>query len=347
MVSSGLVSSDASAVTNTCSNYQTTVSDLSSVWKGPSFDNLLSQAEAFVSEYPNTIQKEMNAFASACELYQEYKTTKSLLEAAKSNYAAAIANKDEESASRYSAEISEYSAKLERLAQEINSCLEEAASGQLDSSGVSATSLGLSTSSATQSTTPGEFVVDKSKGIYGHIESSIDGKTHTVFNQFQIQGWRGDCNRAAAASIASAFVSNPEEAVEIAKQSSDGIGYDSEVTNAYFNQFGLTANVSSVQGSYDSIKNDIVSNLQDGKYVMFDLSQPLVVGKSGQLWAFRRHWVSVLDLKQTENGDYAIFISDSGHGASTKDHGMGAGWYSLDEFTGKNISNFTTISNNN
>ena len=41
--------------------------------------------------------------------------------------------------------------------------------------------------------------------------------------------------------------------------------------------------------------------------------------------------------------DYAIFISDSGHKGSATNHGLGAGWYSLDEFSGQKIANFTTV----
>ena len=81
---------------------------------------------------------------------------------------------------------------------------------------------------------------------------------------------------------------------------------------------------------------------------MFDLSQPNVHGQSGQQWTSARHWVSVLDIKRTGEGenDYAIFVSDSGHGGSTADHGLGTGWYSIDEFSGQRIANFTTVSSN-
>ena len=156
---------------------------------------------------------------------------------------------------------------------------------------------------------------------------------------------REESNRAAAASIASGFASYSGEAVDVAKSSSNGIGYNSDVTNKYFSNFGLTATVNRINGSYDSVKSDIVTNLNSGNYVMFDLSQPNVYGKSGQKWSSTRHWVSVLDIKRTGTGDndYAIFVSDSGHGASTVDHGLGTGWYSLDEFSGQRIANFTTV----
>lgn len=189
----------------------------------------------------------------------------------------------------------------------------------------------------------GKFVADSSKGVYGYIVSSIDGKRHVVFRQSQIKGWATNCNRAAAASIASAFTNNPWNAVNAAKRG--GIGYNNKVTNDYFSKFGLSATVRNINGSYDSIKNDLVNNLKKGNYVMFDLSRPNVRGKSGQKWTSTRHWLSILDIKKTGNGpnDYAIFVSDSGHKGSTVNHGLGTGWYSINEFSGQRIANFTTI----
>ena len=193
----------------------------------------------------------------------------------------------------------------------------------------------------------GKFVIDSKKGMYGYIISSIDGKRHVVFRQSQISGWATNCNRAAAASIASAFTSNPWDAVNVAKKSRGGIGYNNKVTNNYFNQFGLSANVRHVNGSYDSIKNELVNTLKNGNYVMFDLSRSNVRGKSGQKWTSTRHWLSIIDIKKTGNGpnDYAIFVSDSGHKGSTTNHGLGTGWYSINEFSGQKIANFTTITN--
>ena len=348
MVSSGTVTSDASSLSSFMSNYKTYISDLSSSWKGASYDNLTSKADSFASEYGDTIQKEMSAFANACSLYEEYKQTKTSLENARSNYNTAVSNGDNSSASRYNSQISEYSSKLESLKREINSYLQQASSSKLEATsltGDTAVTTDTTTTSQVLSTVGGEFINNPSKGIYGYFKSSIDGLTHAIYRQSQISGWGSSCNRAAAASIASAFASNGQ-AVSIAKDSSGGLGYNQTVTNKYFSNFGLKANVTRVNGSYDSIKNNIVSNLSQGNYVMFDLSQSNVVGKSGQKWTSTRHWVSVLDIKKTGSGsnDYAIFISDSGHGGSTKDYGLGTGWYSLDEFTGKKVANFTTVS---
>ena len=186
----------------------------------------------------------------------------------------------------------------------------------------------------------GEFVVDESKGIYGYFVSSIDGKKHIIYNQSQISGWSGDCNRAALASIVSAYEANSWDAVNLAKKCPNGLGYKSKVTNDYLANFGLSADVKDINGSYDSVKNNIIKSLSSGDYVMFDLPDPHVKGQSGQTWTSTRHWLAILDIKKTGSGpnDYSIFISDSGRRGR-------AGWYSINEFSGQRIQNFTTVTN--
>ena len=190
----------------------------------------------------------------------------------------------------------------------------------------------------------GNFVSDGSNGIYGHIVSSLDGKRHTIFRQSQISGWGQNCNRAAAASIASAYTTNEWTAVEAANQVGQGIGYEKSATDKYFSKFGLSAKITNIGGPYDNIKDSLLSNISNGNYVMFDLSEPHVNGKSGQNWTTTRHWLAILDVKKTSNGSYAIFVSDSGHQGSTKDYGLGAGWYDINEFSGQRIQYFTVIS---
>lgn len=193
--------------------------------------------------------------------------------------------------------------------------------------------------------TVGKFIPSNNDNSYGYIFSSLDGLMHTVFRQDKV-GWPNDCNRAAASSIASAFCNEPMDAVKIAKKFPDGIGYDQEVTDNYFSQFGLKANVfqfPNKRGAYNDAKNDLVTALQKGKYVMFDLADPNVTGKSGQKWTSTRHWLAALDIRKGANG-YEVFISDSGHGGSSTDHGLGEGWYNVDEFDNQVIARLTTIS---
>ena len=197
--------------------------------------------------------------------------------------------------------------------------------------------------------TIGKFIANIVSGKYGSIVSSIDGKEHTIYNQVQL-GWPNDCNRAAFASIVSALVDDPMKLIDELKKCKDGLGYISDVTNDTLSKYGLHASVNKIDGSYDTVKGDIVSALKSGKMVMFDLSEPNVYGESGQKWTGTRHWLAVLDIKKTGPGenDYAIFVSDSGHNGSTKDYyGLGEGWYPISEFNGKKIANVTTISQAN
>ena len=72
MVSGGTVRGDASSLEQALSNYSSDISGLSGSWKGSSHDSLTSKAENFVSEYQGTIKGEMEAFATACDLYEKY-----------------------------------------------------------------------------------------------------------------------------------------------------------------------------------------------------------------------------------------------------------------------------------
>ena len=335
MVSSGTVSSDASELKQFGSDYTSKVGELSSSWKGASYDNIVNRASEFTSELQN-VANQLSTFSEAVSLYESYKQ-------AKDSYNSTTDEKQK----------SEYQSRMNNYASQIKSALSSASSYKLTATSLTA-SIGIEAEADTTDTTDtttqtqnavttegGQFVADSRKGVYGYIE--INGRRFTIFRQSQIEGWARNCNRAAAASIASAY-GNANDAVNIAKKASNGLGYNNAVTNKYFNQFGLKANCRNVNTRYDKFKDEIVSNLTQGNYVMFDLSQPNVVGKSGQKWTSTRHWVSVLDIKKTSNGSYAIYVSDSGHGGSATDHGLGKGWYSLDEFNGKKIENFTTIS---
>lgn len=348
MVSSGTVSAHSDEVKQASANYMSQVEGLASSWQGLSYDNLSSQCSSFNSEIQQVVSQ-LQSFAEAVGLYAEYLEYK----AKKAQYQSLLSSlrddKDNQGlASQYSAIIAECETKMRELADKINAALEAASSFKMEGSTSNTEASAAQTTSETTTTTAittegGSFIADKQRGLYGHMTTSINGNTHMIYKQSQIAGWSGDCNRAAASSIASGFASSQWEAVEIAKKAANGIGYKSDVTNEYFSNFGLQADVKKVNGKYDTVKNDIVTNLSQGNYVMFDLDKP-TVGESGQRWTFKRHWVSVLDMKQTSDGSYAIFISDSGHAASTVDHGLGTGWYSLDEFDGKTIANFTTIS---
>ena len=124
MVSSGVVNSDSSSLKSLFTNYDSFITELSSSWKGVSYDNLVSKATEFSTSYLSSVQSQMSSFASACNLYETYKSTKQMLAAAESNYNTAVNNKDSSAASKYSAEISELRAKLNDLKTQIESTLQ-------------------------------------------------------------------------------------------------------------------------------------------------------------------------------------------------------------------------------
>ena len=186
---------------------------------------------------------------------------------------------------------------------------------------------------------PGSFTEDRQKGMYGYFVSGMDGKKYIVFNQSQISGWGQNCNRAAAASIASAYTNDPWEAIKVAKKSKNGIGYKNGVTNDYFSNFGLQATIYSDKGKFKKYKEEILNAVTNKKYVMFHMigSGEEVTGRSGTTWTGgSMHWVSILDYRNTESG-YKVFISDSGRKGR-------AGWYSIDEFDNIKIDHYTVVS---
>ena len=355
MVSSGTVSGHSSELEQNASNYMSQIEGLASSWKGSSHDSIAEKCSEFYSQMKQVVSQ-LLAFADAVSLYEQYKEYKDKYQSASSAYNQLPDTEENRSArSQYMSTMNECEAKMKELAEKIRAALANASGFKMEASASSdattptetATEETTSTDTAKkgESTTGGEFIANPSNGVFGQITTSLDGTTHIVYNQMQIAGWSGDCNRAAASSIASGFASNNTQAVDIAKKAANGIGYKEDVTNQYFSNFGLQATVHKVNGKYDSVKGNIVSALQNGDYVMFDLANP-TVGKSGQRWTFKRHWVSVLDMKRTGDGpnDYAIFVSDSAHHGSETDHGLGTGWYSIDEFTGQTIANYTTVS---
>ena len=108
MVSSGTVNGDLSTLKSHGSTYTSQISGLEGSWKGASHDGIVSKAEQFASEFISTIEGEMTAFATACDLYEQYKTAKENLAISKSNYDKAVSQNDSSSSSSFSSEIAKY-----------------------------------------------------------------------------------------------------------------------------------------------------------------------------------------------------------------------------------------------
>ena len=123
MVSSGRVNSDLASIKSSLSNYDNLIGDMSNSWKGISYDNLVSKANAFSSEFSSSISSQMNSFATACDLYERYQDTKSSLSTARSNYNSAVQSNDKSTASSYSSKISSLESDLQSLKGQIENAL--------------------------------------------------------------------------------------------------------------------------------------------------------------------------------------------------------------------------------
>lgn len=141
MVSGGQVRSDASSLSSYCSNFTSEVSGLGGTWQGSSFDSINSQCQQVVNEGLNTIKSEMEAFATACDLYIEYKNYKSQLSTAQANYNQAVANKDTASANSFSSQIQSYENKISSLKTQIESSLASASSGKVEAKSIATVDL--------------------------------------------------------------------------------------------------------------------------------------------------------------------------------------------------------------
>ena len=137
MVSGGTVSSDLSSIQSAFDNYSSTITGLSSVWSGPSYDNFISCTEDFSSSYLSTIRGEMEAFATACDLYVKYTTAKGNYATTKGNYEEAVEKNDTPSISKFKSEMASYEKEMEELEVQITSLLKQASSTKLESSGFS------------------------------------------------------------------------------------------------------------------------------------------------------------------------------------------------------------------
>ena len=131
MVTSNTVRGDSSYLKTALNKYSSEVDALRDKWKGQSSDSLITKFEQFVAEYNNVIINQMESFAVACDLYEQYQMYKQLLASAQSNYDNAVSAGDNEAAKRYSSSISEYRNKLSDLKTRIKSSLSQASSKEL------------------------------------------------------------------------------------------------------------------------------------------------------------------------------------------------------------------------
>ena len=152
MVSSGTVNGDLQSIESTFSSYNSSISGLSGVWKGPSYDSFSSKTNEFASSYLNTIKGGMTAFAAACKAYEEYKYAEENLNISKGNLSKAQSNNDSSAISTYSSEVSKYEGDMNKYKSEIESQLAKASAATLQAE---ATSIENFATGKTTSGTPG------------------------------------------------------------------------------------------------------------------------------------------------------------------------------------------------
>lgn len=132
MVSSGTVNSDASTLGTMLSNYNETFSAVSSSWQGTSHDMIESKVAEFSNEFASTITGQMNAYANAVQLLEQYIEQKGHYETAVNNYNAAVSNNDANAVNQYRNDADTISNNLTQLAGDINSLLQQASSPKLE-----------------------------------------------------------------------------------------------------------------------------------------------------------------------------------------------------------------------
>ena len=162
MVSGGQVRADVSNIASYSSKFTSEISGLSGSWQGSSYDNLNSQAQSVAAECLNIIKSEMEAFASACDAYVEYKNYKSQLSDAQSNYNLAVSKNDTASANSFSSQVSSYQSKLDTLKKQIEADLAAAASGKIEAKALNGVD-------ASTGSTPASVL-----GATGAIRSAMD-----------------------------------------------------------------------------------------------------------------------------------------------------------------------------
>ena len=227
MVSGGKVSSDLSSLSTILEKYSSEISNLSSSWKGSSYDNLVSKSSEFVNEYTSTISGEMDAFASACDLYEKYESTKNSLDSARDSYNRAVSSGDKASASTYNSQITTYSNELESLKSQINSLLETASAVKLTGSETSVTA-------DTTSVTGDKSVVgDLDMSNYPTGSSRADGIQRAVLVAKYLMK-NGGFTAEQAAAIVGVYIDenncNPGEVMQAEK---DGKGASGTGGNGY------------------------------------------------------------------------------------------------------------------
>lgn len=227
MVRSSEVMIDLDLFKNYMDSYDEAINGLEGNWSGTSYNSLITKFKEFSSEYKDTISSEMEAFANACDLYEEYKITKENLSIAKANYNSASSIGDVSKANSYSSRISEYTTNINNLKSKINSYLEIASVSKLSASSNQSGDIFIS-----QSVISGE---DKYINLDGMDSNSRVGKAY--------EQYKNELNNAS-------YVYVTKDMFAITYNAEVG-GKTTEVTHIVIND-GSQINGSPANGSYAS-----------------------------------------------------------------------------------------------
>lgn len=170
----------------------------------------------------------------------------------------------------------------------------------------------------------GEFTkIENETGVYGRFTIK-SGRTFTVFNQNQISGWGGFCNKATAASIISGYRKNSQSEWDITSEMEEfGVLVDEQKTKEKFEEYGLIA----TKCKFD--RQTMLSTLRAGGYaaIHFNSGTKLKSENSGFTYNWNKmHWIAVLGYRVNENGAEQILVSNSAGGCDN------SGWVDIDDF---------------
>ena len=335
MVSSGQVRSDLSSITSVLSQYKSLTSELSSSWQGDSFDNFMKVTEEFYSSFKGQIEGQMNSFAEACDLYEEYRTAKANYNISSSNYNSAVSNNDASAKSKYSSQMSQYKTEMESLKTKIQSALQAAGAVHFDAGGANVSTTGTVASPGATTMSPtgiASYQASDKNGVNG-IFTDSNGKQFTVFNQTQIyknQGAWGvswdqndKCTRCSVASVLSG-VSNDAAMQALNRNAGFGSSSMPDTINQCSNG-QLSAKYTPY--SADKLK-EITSN--GGYAIVYVNPNP---GRSGMQWTGQQHAMAILDYRENNGGE--VFVSTSGRQPSNTE-GL---WVPYNEFDNSLKSN--------
>ena len=266
MVSGGTVSGDLSSLQSYFSQYDSYMSGLDGSWKGASYDSIKSKSSEFSSSFSSTLQSEMSAFASACELYEKYKQTKTDLENARSNYNRAVSNGNQSDASNYNSQVSNLTSELSSLKTQIQGYLQTASSQKLEATSItaSAEAAAAAADGADATNINGKNWADDANFKYFNQSGGWNNYRYSGSNKSNTMGKSGCGPTSMAMVLASlGYNVNPNAT---AKWSSDH-GYHTDGTEekyftAYSKELGVNCKV------LGKNKNNIKTALQNNELVI-------------------------------------------------------------------------------